>query len=212
MTGASGVLGRAVVPQLLARGHEVACPDQSELDLFDPDAATRAVAGVDGILHLATRIPPRERMGDQDAWHDNDRLRSDASRLLVDAALEAETEVYVQPSVAFLYPAGQPATEQTPLGDVLVSLRSALAAESETARFAAAGRRGVIRRFGLLDGSGTGSDRPDLRYGSSLDVADAGEALVLALTVATGVYNVCRDGELVSNEPFKAESGWRPRS
>jgi hypothetical protein len=32
-------------------------------------------------------------------------LRADASQLLVDAALAAETEVYVQPSITFLYPA-----------------------------------------------------------------------------------------------------------
>jgi nucleoside-diphosphate-sugar epimerase len=89
-------------------------------------------------------------------------------------------------------------------------LRSALAAEEETARFAAAGRRGVVLRLGLLDGPGTGNELPDLRYGSTLHVADAGRALVAALALPSGMFNVCRDGEHVSNERFKRASGWRP--
>jgi hypothetical protein len=43
-----------------------------------------------------------------------------------------------------------------------------------------------------------------------LDVADAGRALVAALALPSGVYNVCRDGDRVSNERFKRVSGWRP--
>jgi len=35
---------------------------------------------------------------------------------------------------------------------------------------------------------------------------------VAALAVPSGIYNVCRDGEHVSNERFKRVSGWRPRS
>jgi hypothetical protein len=49
-----------------------------------------------------------------------------------------------------------------------------------------------------------------LRYGATLHVDDAGEALARALEVPSGVYSVCRDGENVSNEAFKGVSGWRP--
>ncbi len=91
-------------------------------------------------------------------------------------------------------------------------LRSALEAENEAARFAGAGRRGVVLRFGLLDGNGTGNDLPSLRLGATLHVSDAGHALVAALAVPSGIYNVCRDGEHVSNERFKRVSAWRPRS
>jgi hypothetical protein len=140
VTGGIGVLGRATIPLLLAQGHEVDAPEPTQLDLFDPVVVTRAVEGTAAILHLATRIPPRERAGDREAWRENDRLRAEASRLLVDAALAAETEAYVQPSVAFLYPAEGSVDEGTPLGEVPEHLRSALAAEDETTRFAAAGR------------------------------------------------------------------------
>lgn len=89
-------------------------------------------------------------------------------------------------------------------------LRSALSAEAEAARFAAAGRRGVILRLGLLDGPETGNDVPNPYFGATLHVADAGHALVAGLVVPSGVYNVCRDGERVSNVRFVQVSGCRP--
>ena len=89
-------------------------------------------------------------------------------------------------------------------------LRSALAAEEETARFAAAGRRGVVLRLGLIDGPGTGNEKPSPRFGATLHVADAGRALVAALAVPSGIYNVCRDGDHVSNDRFKQVSDWWP--
>jgi nucleoside-diphosphate-sugar epimerase len=210
VTGGTGVLGRATVPLLRAEGHEVEAPLPTQLDVFDPVAVGRAVDSVGAILHLATHIPPREQASERDAWRVNDRLRAEASRLLVDAALVAATEVYVQPSVTFLYPAEGSVDEQTPLGQVPEHLLSVLAAEQETARFAAAGRRGVVLRLGLLDGPGTGNDQPNLRYGSTLHVGDAARAIVLALALPSGTYNVCRDGR-VSNERFKLASGWRPK-
>jgi nucleoside-diphosphate-sugar epimerase len=210
VTGGSGVLGRATIPLLRAQGHEIDAPEPSELDLFDPVAVASAVGGAAAVLHLATRIPARERAGEREAWRENDRLRAEAARLLVDAALAAETEAYVQPSITFLYPAEGVIDEETPLGQVPEHLRSALTAEAQTARFAAAGRRGVVLRLGLLYGPGTANELPNLRYGSTLHVEDAGRALVAALGLASGIYNVCRDDERVSNERFKRASGWRP--
>lgn len=209
MTGGRGVLGRAAVPLLLSEGHDVDAPARAALDLFDPAAVGHAVAEVDAVLHLATRIP-QGHVGGREEWHTNDRLRAEASALLVDAALAADTGTYVQPSVAFLYPRGLAADEDAPLTDVPDHLRSALVAEGQAARFAASGRRGVALRLGLLDGSGTAYPEPDERYGATLYVDDAGRALTAALHVPSGVYNVCRDREDVSNERFKRVSGWLP--
>jgi nucleoside-diphosphate-sugar epimerase len=212
VTGGIGVLGRQAIPLLRADGHEIEAPDPTELDLFDEGAVGRAVEGFDAILHLATHIPPAERRGERGAWRLNDRLRAEASRLLVDAALADETETYVQPSVTFFYPAGGIADEATPIGQVPEHLRSMLEAEAQTARFAAAGRRGVVLRLGLLDGPGTGYELPNPRYGSTVHVADAGRALVAAFTLPSGIYNVCRDGERISNARFTEATGWRPQT
>ena len=212
VTGGTGVLGRAFLPLAEAEGHQVSAPGRAELDLFDPAAVAGQLRGVDAVLHLATRIQPLETMGQPQAWRQNDRLRADASAILVDAALAADVKAYIQPTVTFVYPDGQPATEETNVrDDVPVILRSALAAEEQAARFAAAGRHGVVLRLGLLDGPGTGHDQPNPALGASLHTEDAGRALLAALAVPSGIYNVCRDGERVSNRRFAEATGWRPR-
>ena len=209
VTGGTGVLGRAALPLLRGEGYDIVAPGSSELDLFDPRAVAAAVDGSTAVLHLATRIPSPAARCRAGAWAENDRLRAEASRILVDAALRAPTVVYVQPTVTFVYPDG-PADEDTPLGEVPSTLRSALVAEEQAARFVRAGRRGVVLRLGVLDGPGTENPAPAPAVGATLHADDAGRALVAALTVASGTYNVCRDGERVSNARFRAATGWRP--
>src|SRR5471030_483472 len=68
ITGASGWIGSAVVPELLGAGHEVVGLARSEAsarrleavgaivrlgDLDDPDALAKAAADSDGVIHLA---------------------------------------------------------------------------------------------------------------------------------------------------------------
>jgi nucleoside-diphosphate-sugar epimerase len=211
VTGGSGVLGRALLPLLVAQGHDVRAPARDELDLFDAAGVAEAAGDADAIFHLATRIPPRERRRDREAWRENDRLREDASRLLVDAALAGTTEVYVQPSVTFVYPGEGPVDEDTPIAEVQPHLESALAAERQAARFAGAGRRGVVLRLGQLDGLGTGHETPDPQADATLHVEDAGRALLAALEAPSGLYNVLRDNERVSNARFKQATGWHPQ-
>jgi hypothetical protein len=205
------VLGRALRPLAEAAGHQVAMPGREELDLFDPSAVADAVRDADGVLHLATRIRSLELVSDPDAWRENDRLRADASKILVDAAIAAGATLYVQPTVTFVYPPEGPVAERTPIREVLPILRSALVAEQQTQRFVRAGGRGVVLRFGLLDGPGTGNDRPNRDFGATLHVSDAGRALVSALSLPSGIYNVCRDGERVSAERFTRAAGWHPQ-
>jgi nucleoside-diphosphate-sugar epimerase len=209
VTGSSGVLGRVLLPRLAARGDEVLAPGRHELDLFDAHAVRAVASTVDAIVHLATRIPQPEQMHDRAAWAENDRLRAEASRLLVDAALHGDTEVYVQPSVAFLYPPG-PADEDTPLASAPDELRSVIDAEQQAHRFTRAGRRGIVLRLGLLHGPTTGAAEPDGRFGASLAIEDAGEALVLALGAPAGTYNVVDAGCRVSSRLFEETTGWRP--
>jgi nucleoside-diphosphate-sugar epimerase len=211
ITGGTGVLGRALRPLAEAAGHEFAMPRREELDLFDPSAVADALHDVDGVLHLATRISLLEQLSDPDAWRENDRLRADASRILVDAAIAAGAAIYVQPTVAFVYPPDGPVSEDTPVREVLPILRSALAAEQQTERFARAGGRGVVLRLGMLDGPGTWFDQPMGDFGATLQVSDAGRALFAALSLPSGIYNVCREGERVSTERFTRGAGWHPQ-
>jgi nucleoside-diphosphate-sugar epimerase len=210
ITGGTGVLGRALQPLAEAAGHVIAMPRHEELDLFDASAVADAVHAVDGVLHLATRIRSIEQISDPGAWRENDLLRADASRILVDAAIVAGAAVYVQPTVTFVYPTNGPVSEDTPVGEVLPILRSALVAEQEAERFARAGGRGVVLRFGLLDGPGTWFDEPMRDFGATLHVSDAGRALLSALSLPSGIYNVCRGGERVSTERFTQAAGWHP--
>ena len=210
ITGGTGVLGRALRPLAEAAGHELEMPGHAELDLFDPSAVADAVRDADAVLHLATRIRTLDQISDREAWHENDRLRTDASRILVDAAIAAGVEVYVQPTVTFVYPTDRNVSEDTPVGKVLPILESSVAAERETERFARAGRRGVVLRFGLLDGPGTWYEQPMRDFGATLHVSDAGRALVSALSLPSGIYNVCRQGERVSAERFTQAAGWQP--
>jgi nucleoside-diphosphate-sugar epimerase len=214
VTGGTGVLGRALHPVACAAGHSLVMPSHDRLDLFDPFAVADAIrdADPDAVLHLATRILPLDQLSDPEAWYENDRLRIEATRNLVGASLATRVGAFVFPSVAFVYPPGGRTTEDTPIGDVAPTVRSALIAEHETTRFAHAGRRGVVLRLGLLDGPGTGHDAPVTSFGASLHVGDAACALLSALSLPAGIYNVCRDGEYVSNRRFTEAAGWHPIS
>ena len=61
VTGASGVLGRVTVRLLGERGHQLATPSSSQLDLFDAEQVREAIHDVHAVLHLATRIPTPNR-------------------------------------------------------------------------------------------------------------------------------------------------------
>jgi nucleoside-diphosphate-sugar epimerase len=213
LTGGSGVLGRVATPRLRAAGHQVDAPPHNQLDLFDVDQVKAAVRQADAVLHLATRIPPPDDQGNPEAWQENDRLRREATGILVDAALAAGVQRFIFPSIAFVYPSSGLVDESTPVAEDLPwPRRSALDAEAHVARFAEGGGQGVVLRLGWLYGPGTGSEAPASRYvsfGATLQVEDAGRALVAALDAPSRTYNVVGDAGRVSNARFKQVTGWR---
>ena len=118
ITGATGVLGRRVVPALIRSGHEVTAVSRTDakaeqlrrvgaqpvaVDLFDVDQVKRAVAGHEAICHLATQIPTGYDMPLRRGWRTNDRLRRDAARTLSAGAIAAGVERFVGESVTFPY-------------------------------------------------------------------------------------------------------------
>ncbi len=191
-----------------------------EVDLFDARAMTDAIAGHEAVLHLATRIPPASQMRKPSAWRDNDRLRNQGSSILVNAALASGAKVYVQESITFLYASfGDTVLYETAPIDAPWPLASAYDAERETARFSARGGQGVVLRFGLFYAPYAPSTLDAVRmarwrlfpvigrgdhYVSSIHVDDAAAAVVAALAVPAGVYNVTDDEPLPMREYVRA--------
>lgn len=164
VTGATGVVGRRLVPLLVTAGHRVTAAGRSParmaalakagattvaLDLFDRAALRRAIAGHDAIVNLATHLPSSWLvMMLPFAWRENDRIRRDGSALLVDEALAAGVPRLIQESFAPIYEdAGSRwIDESAPVRPGRYN-RSSIDAERAAQRFAAGGGMGIVLRF-----------------------------------------------------------------
>jgi 2-alkyl-3-oxoalkanoate reductase len=164
LTGASGVIGRRLTPQLVAAGHQVAAARRSAersamlerlgarpivVDLFDADSIARAMPGHHTVINLATHIPHTvARTLLPGAWRENDRIRRISSGLLVDAALANGVGQFIQESFAPGYAAQGDAwiTEESPMQPVRYN-RTVLDAERAAGRFARGGGAGIVLRF-----------------------------------------------------------------
>jgi 2-alkyl-3-oxoalkanoate reductase len=164
LTGGTGVIGRRVVPLLLAQGHEVTVALRAEstrpvpgvgavrvvtVDLFDPSTLEPAMRGHDAVVNLATHLPSSSvSMFFRRAWRTNDRIRRLGSRNLVQAALATGIPRLLQESFAPTYPdrGDEWIDERVPLEPSALN-RTVLDAETSARRFTAAGGTGVILRF-----------------------------------------------------------------
>ena len=227
VTGATGAIGRHAVPALLAAGHTVSAlartPTRAaELEargarpeavsLFDRQGLARAFAGHEAVVNLATAIPPTSRFMRRSAWAENQRIRTEGSAAVVDAALSAGVERLVQESVAMVYPdRGAEWIDESVPPDRYPMAEGNLAAEASARRFTEAGGRGVVLRLGWFHGLGAAHSqelialarrhvatmigRPD-GFVSSIHVADGGTAVAEALAAPAGVWNVVDDEPL----------------
>ena len=233
VAGATGVLGRATVPRLVAAGHEVRGASRSPekaaqlrdqgaepvtVDLFDPASVRVAVDGCQGVVHMATHIPPLTKGWKGDAWATNDRLRREGTRILADACRDAGVEVLVKETVSFFYADGgdQWIDEDWPIERQPFSDAS-LDAEDTTLAFTGDGRRGVVLRFGLFYSHDARALEESLKtaklgfgpmigpaaaYRASIHVDDAATAVVAALAAPAGAYNVA--DEPITNGEWNA--------
>ena len=166
VAGATGVLGRKLLPLLAAEGHDVTAVARNEtgrarveaagarpaeVSLFDLDALRTAVAGHDAVINVATKIPTGPSAAKLSAWKENDRIRREGSANLVDAALHAGAGRYVQESITFVYDDhGDRWIHEDGGLKLEFQLHSAVDAEAQAARFTEAGGQGVALRFGLF--------------------------------------------------------------
>ena len=120
VTGATGVVGRRLVPHLLKNGHRVlvvarpsdrreglvkAGATSVDADLFDSASLRRAVTGCNVVINLATHMPTSSsQMIHLAAWKENDRVRKEGSSNLVDASLAEGVNRFIQESFAPVYP------------------------------------------------------------------------------------------------------------
>jgi nucleoside-diphosphate-sugar epimerase len=178
LAGASGVVGRPLVPRLLEAGHEVTGmtrdPARAEAirragaaavvaDALDAGAVRRAVADarpevvVQHLTDLPKAIPPRRLAR---AYEGNDRLRREGTANLVAAARAAGARRYVAQNVCFFY-----ATEGGPVKDEDAPLMSdapppfdrtgEVFREMERSILEAPGLEALVLRFGWWYGPGT---------------------------------------------------------
>jgi nucleoside-diphosphate-sugar epimerase len=183
------------------------------LDLFDREAIKRAMVGHDAIANLATSIP-RSTLGMffRSAWKENDRIREHVSALLADEALAAGIRVFIQESFGPIYADAadrwiteDAATKPAPYNE------TTLKAEASAERFARSGGRGIVLRFAYFYGPNDRFTEDIFRYVmrgwlpllgsadayfSTCNHDDAATAVVAALDLGSGAYNV------VDNEPM----------
>jgi nucleoside-diphosphate-sugar epimerase len=187
-----------------------------ELDLFDAAAVRRAVAGHEVVINLATHVPLNLRAFLPGAWRMTSRIRRYGSADLVAAALAGGANRYIQESFAPIYPdcGDQWIDESTPAKAARYN-RAVLDAETAAQRFTAHGHTGIALRFAYLYGHDSPMTLETIRYvqrglapvfGSpqayypSVSHDDAAAAVVAALDVPAGVYNVSDDEPLRRQE------------
>jgi nucleoside-diphosphate-sugar epimerase len=177
LAGATGAIGRQLVPLLLAAGHQVTGMTRSpqrarELqdagaeavvaDALDRDAVLAAVAqaGPEAVIHQLTAIPalidPRRIERD---FALTNRLRGEGTRHLVAAAHEAGAQRFIAQSIAFAYASGPPGATHVE-SDPLLSEQQAPKAFKGAARAlgeleqAVLGASGTVLRYGYFYGPG----------------------------------------------------------
>ena len=169
LTGATGVIGRRLIPLLRAQGHDVTAVARTPagraaverqgatgvaLDLFDRNAVERAVDGQDAIVNLATHIPSSStQIIFASSWRENDRIRREGSATLVDAAIQANVSRFIQESFAPVYPdSGANWIDETTAIAPVKYNRTLSDAEASAYRFIRSGRTGIVLRFAAFYG------------------------------------------------------------
>ncbi|MEL6891703.1 MAG: NAD-dependent epimerase/dehydratase family protein [Actinomycetota bacterium] len=220
VAGATGVLGRRVVPALVAAGYDVTANVRDAtarsrvdeigatpitVDLFDRDATTRLGDDHDAIVNVATAIPTGASAARRSAWAMNDRLRSEASANLA-AAVARRDGRYVCESITFPYAdAGDRWIDESQPRSYFWGNETCRGAEASASLVTETGGTGVALRFAMFFADDSGhveAIRAAARTGvfalpgrpvdrvSWIHVDDAAAAVVAALRAPAGTYNV----------------------
>ncbi len=178
VAGATGAIGRQLVPRLVAAGHEVTGMTRSEskqamvrelgavpvvVDALEPDAVAEAVrrARPEVIVHQLTALAGVERYTERDAAPTN-RLRAEATDYLLSAGQAVGVRRFVAQGVAtfgaYARNGGPVKSEEDPLDPTPVrEMRATLAAirHLEQSVLGAKWTEGIVLRYGAFYGPGT---------------------------------------------------------
>lgn len=229
--GGTGAIGRPAVDALVAAGHDVRAlartPQRAgeleargarpvEVSMFDLAGLTRALAGHDAVVNLASSMPSSLQFMRMGAWKATYRVRSEGSATVAAAALAAGVGTLVQESVAMLYAdRGDAWIDESGAVDHYPAARGNHAAEASARSFTAAGRNGIVLRFGFFYGPGARHSEQFMAlarlgvvpvlghpetYLSSIHVADGGRAVAAVLAGPAGTYNVVDDEPVTKRE------------
>lgn len=215
IAGATGVIGRRLVPLLTKGGHHVTGlirrPEHAATlrehgahaaiaDVYDAERLHEAVrdAAPDVVVHQLTDLGRRDRKA-------NAAIRRTGTRNLVDAAMAAGVRKVIAQSIAWVYePGDEPATEDTPLD---VSRDDTAAAVGVLEQTVSEVPEWVVLRYGLFYGPTTwyapdglmadaaraGQLTADRDITSFVHIDDAAAAAVAALDWPSGPVNICDD-------------------
>jgi nucleoside-diphosphate-sugar epimerase len=229
LAGASGAIGRRLVPMLLAAGHSVSSTSRSAAnaaqlkaqgvdamvaDVYDAAALRDAVvrARPEVVMHQLTDLPHEfDEAKLVAAYASNARIRTEGTRNLVAAAKAAAARRFIVQSVAFAYaPGREPHVEADPLnvssGPRAATVRAAADMEEQVL---ASGMEPIVLRYGLFYGPGTWSDGPARKPALHIDAA-AQAALLVVTRGAAGIYNIAEDEDLISIAKARKELGFDP--
>lgn len=231
LAGAAGAIGRRLAPRLVASGWRVAGTTRSRekapmlerlgvepvvVDVFDAEALREAVARArpSVVVHQLTDLPPGldpDKMAE--ALPRNARIRDEGTRNLVGAAVHAGARQLIAQSIAFVYADGPlPHREEDPLaveaeGDFGLTARGVASLERQVLE---APLEGIVLRYRLLYGPGTGFDAPAGPGPVHVDAAAKAAELALDPHAPPGVYNIAEEDGAVSSDKAKRLLGWSP--
>jgi nucleoside-diphosphate-sugar epimerase len=233
LAGATGVIGRRLIPLLIGAGHAVTGTTRSPevekvrelqaagvkpviVNAMDDQSWVVAMAEArpEVVIHQMTALPdvidPAKMT---EVLRENAALRIVGTANLIAAALKAGARRMIAQSIAFAYaPGPQPHAESdsiaSPEGDEpsAITARGVRALEDGTLN--TPGIDGIVLRYGRLYGPGTWNT-PGARAPLHVDAA-AHAAFLAVRRGAPGAYNIAEDDGTVTIDKARRELGFDP--
>jgi nucleoside-diphosphate-sugar epimerase len=177
VAGASGAIGRVLIPQLVGAGHEVVGTTRREgraaalleagaepvvCDVFEADAVRAAVAAAapEVVIDQLTSLPHDYNIRDPTFYAANDRVRREGTANVIAATRAAGVRRYIVQSVSFLTrPGGPPVLDEDapPWTDAPAPFTDSVAVlvANEQAVTGSEDFEGLALRYGQFYGPGT---------------------------------------------------------